>query len=776
MKLNPEENTSKYKLTSKARAQADGFLAGNGGVHSAMLVDMDYYDRISAGFSKIFADTVVDTIMADITAAFGDIDYFACYVYAGGCFILLKNTSQETALEHAKKAVEIFSSKYIGESGGKKLTAACKIGVSSGAFDNFDEYYEKAAKALSYIQKTPERVCQYTDDMRFLKYPKATDYLQDDRKSQDCGFLSIAAKLLTRAHEESSTINLLLKMAGMRYGLTSVFICRYNPNLKTMYKTHMWTRKKGVLHIHNQSEEYPGWSFFMKGFDRNGYMTIEDYDNKHFNDEDRQFFKNIKMRSSINCILYNDNKMIGYISFCDSINARKWSSYEAASMYEIAMLLAMYMSKNINAKADNEIREAPTDNITGLMTASPFTRKAQKLFADAEKNTICAVTCSDINNFSYVNENFGFFKGNQVLSRLADTFRESTELCCRISADKFLTFDIFPDAETALSTIAKWNMNFNRELKSHYPVSDLRLSTGICLMDSKYDDIHVGIERSNTMRKLIKNNRKHSYAVFTEEQNEQNKKELEIIGSIHKAIANGEIEAFLQPKYSLSQNRIIGAEALARWRKPDGTLISPADFIPVLERVGYIVDVDFCIYEQILKCFARWKSEGKELIPISVNFSRKHTGNPDFVNKIRDLAEKYNVDKSYIEIEITESSVSDNNQIMLGHLHELQHIGFKVDMDDFGTGYSSLDLLIDAPIDIVKIDKCFIDKVGSEKGRLYIKQIADLVTASSKDIIFEGVETQTQADFLLQSGYSKIQGYFFGGPVPIIDFEKRYMN
>ncbi len=776
MKLNPGENTSKYKLTSEVKAQTDAFLADNGGVHSAILVDMDYYDRIAASLGKVFADTVVDAIMSDIAATFGDIDCFACYVYAGGYFILLKNTSQETALEYAKKAVEIFSNGYIGETGGKKITASCKIGIASGAFDSFDEYYEKAAKALSYIQKTSESICQYDEDMHSLIYPKAVDHVQADRKPQDHGFLSIEARLLTRSHEESSTINLLLKMAGMRYGLTSVFICKYNPDLKIMCKTNMWTKEKGINYIHNQSAAYPGWSFFMKGFDRNGYMAIEDYDNKHFNDEDRRFFKEIGMRSSINCILYNNNKMIGYISFCDSVNARKWSSYEAASMYEIAMLLAMYMSKNINTQPDNEIHEASTDNVTGLLKVSQFTRNAQKLFADAEENAVCAVTCSDINNFSYVNENFGFFKGNQVLSMFADTLRESTDLCCRISADKFLTFDIFPDTETAMSAIVKWNNNFNRELKKHYPVSDLRLSTGICFMDSRYDDIHVGIERSNTMRKIIKNNRKHSYAIFTEEQNEQNKKELEIIGSIHKAIANGEIEAFLQPKYSLSQNEIIGAEALARWRKPDGMLVSPADFIPVLERVGYIVDVDFCIYEQILKCCAKWKSEGRKLIPISVNFSRKHTGNPDFTNKIRNLAEKYDVDKRYIEIEITESTVSDNNQIMLEHLHELQRIGFKVDMDDFGTGYSSLDLLIDAPIDIVKIDKCFIDKAGSEKGRLYIKQIADLVTASSKDIIFEGVETQTQADFLLQNGYSKIQGYFFGGPVPIIDFETKYMN
>lgn len=771
-----EQRQNKIEMTSAVKKAADAFLEGNTRTHSAMLIYMEHYGQLRAWFSRVFADTVIDAAIAEIVKDFHKNGFFACYAFGGGCFILLKNTGAKEAREYAKNTEEIFGKSYIGEINGKKITAACKIGMVSGAFESFDEYYEKAAKALSAIQKTNECISVYSEDMLSVRYFPASDYMQDDRKPQDHGFISIAAKLLVRAYEESSTINLLLKMAGMRYNLTSVFICKYNPDLKVMQRTNMWTRKNGIVSKHNQSEAYPGWSFFMKGFDRNGYMTVEDYDNKHFNDEDRQFFKNIGMRSSINCILYNDNKMIGYISFCDSENPRTWSSYEAASMYELASLIAMYMSKNLNARTNVEMQAESYDKTTGLLTASAFTRSAQKLYAESDKNRLCVVTCSDINNFSYVNENFGFFKGNQVLSMLADTLRESSGLCGRIHADKFLTFDIFPDTETALETIKKWNAGFNKELKKHYPVSDLRLSTGIYIMGSGLDDIHVGIEHSNIMRKLIKNDRARSYALFTDEQNEQKKKEMEVIGSIHGAISNGEIEAFLQPKYSLSENRIIGAEALARWRKSDGVLISPADFIPVLERVGYIVDVDFCIYEQVLKLLAKWKSEGRRLIPISVNFSRKHTGSHNFVNKICSLADQYNIDKKYIEIEITESTVSDNNRIMLEYMRELQRSGFKLDMDDFGTGYSSLDLLMDAPVDIVKIDKCFIDKSNSEKGRLYIQQIADLVTASSKDIIFEGVETQSQADFLLQCGYSKIQGYFFSGPITSEDFEKQYMS
>ena len=141
---------------------------------------------------------------------------------------------------------------------------------------------------------------------------------------------------------------------------------------------------------------------------------------------------------------------------------------------------------------------------------------------------------------------------------------------------------------------------------------------------------------------------------------------------MHNAIRRGEIEPFLQPKYSLKKHEVVGAEALARWRKPDGTYRSPAEFMEPLERVGYIVDMDFCIFGQVLEMMAKWKADGRRLIPISVNFSRLHTKRNDFVNRVIALANQYNIPKKYIELEITETVFTRDEEEMMKQLEALE--------------------------------------------------------------------------------------------------------
>lgn len=217
---------------------------------------------------------------------------------------------------------------------------------------------------------------------------------------------------------------------------------------------------------------------------------------------------------------------------------------------------------------------------------------------------------------------------------------------------------------------------------------------------------------------------------------------------------------------------MIGAEALVRWRNADGSMKYPDQFIPVLEKVGYIVNVDFCVLRQVLECLRRWEQEGRRKVPISVNFSRVHFRDPHFCDKVIGMLREYEVDPRYIEIEVTESCISGNQTGMAQQMTQLREHGLKIAMDDFGIGYSSLGMLIDANVDIVKVDKSFIDHYETDQEQQYIHRIGQLVRAAGKDIIFEGVENQKQIDFLRDYGYEKAQGYVFSKPVPIADFEK----
>lgn len=246
---------------------------------------------------------------------------------------------------------------------------------------------------------------------------------------------------------------------------------------------------------------------------------------------------------------------------------------------------------------------------------------------------------------------------------------------------------------------------------------------------------------------------------------------------LHMELEDGKIELFLQPKFSLTTRSVIGAEGLSRWILADGRVIMPSHFIPQMEKDGGIIELDFYIYEQVLRSMKKWEQSGLKLLPVSVNFSRAHIRNEEFVSRIIALAKKYEIDNEYIEIEITESVVSDNDQKMLKDLSALRDAGFKVDIDDFGTGYSSLNMLLTAPVDTVKVDKSFIDGITkSEKSRKYIDRLASLIKVADKDVIFEGVETEHQAEILKDCGYTKAQGFLFGEAVPVTEFARKYLK
>ncbi|MCC8169415.1 MAG: GGDEF domain-containing phosphodiesterase, partial [Oscillospiraceae bacterium] len=662
---------------------------------------------------------------------------------------------------------------YVGETDNKRISAICRMGVAFGRFSDLDDMIDKTGKALASARQMHIDKLDYADSLEDIRPVNIDAHIPD--YDYDHEFLAFASTLLSHSIDVRSSVSLLLEITGLRYNIDRILINEYNVEKGMMIEKYLWTEKDGVQSTGNSGWIYTEWDGFMKGFDRHGFMVIDDT-GVGFSENDSAFFEEHGIKATINCLLYDKSKLMGYITFCDLKHARQWTDYEKKTLYELSSLIAMILSMSKSARKDKQtIEKLSVDSLTGLMLLPPFMNKASKNYARAKKDSVCALKYIDINNFAYINENFGFLDGNKILTMTADKLREYHLLSCRVNADKFLTYCECPDEESILENTQAICDYINGQLKARFPVSDLRVSMGIYFLRPDVDDIQSGIEKANLVRKQAKTDRNASYAVYTDELHAQKNKEFEIIGSTHNAIKSGEIKTYLQPKYSLTKNEIIGAEALVRWQKPDGTMLRPIDFVPLLERVGYIVDIDFCVYEQVLQCFAKWKKEGRKLLPISVNFSRKHTNNPDFVENICELAEKYDVDKRYIEIEITESTISDNS-IILKYLDRLRKSGFKVDIDDFGTGYSSLDMLLEVPVDTVKIDKSFMDKSDSEEGRTYIKQVADLVVALRKDVIFEGVETQNQADFLLDSGYSKIQGYFFGGPVSIEEFERKYMN
>ena len=419
------------------------------------------------------------------------------------------------------------------------------------------------------------------------------------------------------------------------------------------------------------------------------------------------------------------------------------------------------------------------DLITGLYNRHTFKEKAQKYIESINDRRCYAIVYSDINDFSYVNENFGYDAGNGMLNDFADVIRESEAVIygCRIYSDFFTGLYVADSRDQLIKAINKRNQAFAELQKYHYPASDINIASGMYFITGSDVDITIAMDNANLARRSVKGSNDVLCGIYSERMRKERLRDQSIASEVKNAMDQGMIELFLQPKFDLVTRQIIGAEALARWRNADNSYKMPYEFIPVLERVGLIIEFDFFMYEQVLRTYVKWKEEGRKLIPISVNFSRVHSSKENFVDRVNTLADRYGVDKNLIEIEITESAFVEDVNIMIRYMSKLREYGFRIDIDDFGIGYSSLSVLLNAPVDIVKVDKVFIDNIATNLlEREYVKQICRLIATTHKEIIFEGVETEEQASFLSSIGYKMAQGWLFDTAIPVKDFEEKYLQ
>ncbi|MGN0140626.1 MAG: EAL domain-containing protein [Roseburia sp.] len=242
--------------------------------------------------------------------------------------------------------------------------------------------------------------------------------------------------------------------------------------------------------------------------------------------------------------------------------------------------------------------------------------------------------------------------------------------------------------------------------------------------------------------------------------------------NLEKCIEQGEFQMYLQPQYSIGESTIIGAEALTRWKHQD-TYVSPAEFIPILEEKGLVSLLDQYIWECAFQLQADKQKDGLELIPISINVSRKDFCDVDVYGILTGLSRKYEVSPAYIHIEITESAFVDDKETIFSSVKSLKQFGFKILIDDFGSGYSALNILKDIEADIVKLDMKFFDlnAENSLRARDIISSVISMTQLLGMGIIAEGVENAEQLDILKEFGCDVIQGYFFYRPMKVSDFD-----
>ncbi len=416
---------------------------------------------------------------------------------------------------------------------------------------------------------------------------------------------------------------------------------------------------------------------------------------------------------------------------------------------------------------------AEYDPLTGIFNKDKFLKKT-RIMLDNNRDKKFAFIRFDIDRFQLVNSFYGVSEGDRFIKYLAmgleNLAKQRPNLTYgRIEAEVFALCgeyeteqEVFELIERHIEIIKGYNRNF-----------DLVPNFGIYFLDDLTLSPNVMLDRATLAAKECKGNYIDTVGIFKPEMSSRLEKEQEIVNEMVQALQDEQFIVYLQPKYSLETNAPAGAEALVRWMHPKKGMISPGLFIPVFEKNGFIERLDHYVWEVICKYLKKWIDEGLKPNPISVNISRVDLYNPQIVDFIINLVDKYNVPHELFQLELTETAYMDNPQVMKQVVAGLKENGFTVMMDDFGSGYSSLSILKEIEVDVLKIDMRFFDSSGNDgRSENIIASVVRMAKWLGMPAVAEGVEKAEQVNFLGSVGCEYVQGFYFARPMPIDEYEK----
>ncbi len=372
----------------------------------------------------------------------------------------------------------------------------------------------------------------------------------------------------------------------------------------------------------------------------------------------------------------------------------------------------------------------------------------------------------DIRKFKIVNDLYGEKFGDEVLEFIK---KQLEKICQRdqyfinLRSDVFMVVTEYDREEELVEFIERLDSRI-----SNFKNVKIQISYGVYTVEDKEMEFRQMEDRAAMARRAAKNNVLANILFYKEQFKESlyNRKFIE--ENMQSAIAEQQFVMYLQPKYSISRNEIVGAEALVRWKNPERGMIYPNEFIPVIEENGFIKKVDYYIWEKACRFIRKCENAGVGCFPISVNVSRIHLQDNECVQILSDLIKRSGIAKERLELEITETA--DDQQISTKAL-KLKEEGYTLLMDDFGSGYSSLNILLETPFDVIKLDKKFIENMMvSQKGRLILEQVVLMADKLELGLLAEGVETREQVELLKSIGCDQVQGYYYAKPMPEEEF------
>lgn len=752
---------NKVKETIEAASLNDKYIIG--------IIDIDYFKNINDTYGHLFGDEILISFTKSLSHVIGKSGMVGRI--GGDEFLFIypvKSTVEEDIKPLCRKIKRTIRQIVFPDK--TEFTLTSTMGLSCYPKDGltYDELFVTADKAL-YRGKLKGRDCyiiyneekhgslKKNDDVAFAGLP--------ERKNSDSSFVSECLDGLLNTNDLEEEINNVIKKTVNHFRIDRMTISDPNLNILFQYSRDNRLLEHGYELFNDES--------YRALFKADNMLQITDIIQLRTNNPNvTEYYSNKHIKSLVQIILYNNGNISGYISFDMYLERRVWMPEELMYFNIISKIISGFFYK---FQAERKLKDVTeVDELTSLLSPLHF----KELVLDRiKKDSTGVLMAFDIVKFRLLNEFKGYDFGSSILKDIASKILSVSEsdLICRLHDDVFLVYSKYVD-EASIQKKFELVKHIVDSIGINNKIT-ISLAQGAVIFNSLEEiDYQALIDRALEAKKFAKDNDIHRLVIYDNKVHEQSVINQKIESKMEDALKNNEFEVYLQPCYELKTNNISSFEALVRWNTSDGVL-SPNDFIPLFEKNGFIVKMDFYVYDVVCQTLARWKNEGHPLKRISVNVSRCHINDKDFVTKLNALLKKYDIDKKYFGIEITESLFMENENDVISLVEVLSKEGYQIYMDDFGVAYSTLNLLSRVHVDVIKLDRGFIrNDFRSKRETIVIRNIIQMARELGINVLSEGIETQKQALELKDLNCDYAQGYYYQKPMPINEIEKLYFK
>lgn len=450
---------------------------------------------------------------------------------------------------------------------------------------------------------------------------------------------------------------------------------------------------------------------------------------------------------------------------------------------KVALIVSVDITERKNAQAKMEFM-AHHDALTGLPNRLQLVERLEHELRRAERHGYYgAVLFIDLDQFKTINDSLGHPVGDRVLEVVAERLQQSVreeDLVARLSGDEFVVVltVLDQDIETAALRAGEISEKIRAVISQPYLYDNMELrvtcSVGVVVYPDKNNSVHELLRYADTAMYQVKEKGRDSIEFFNEEMADKVSRQLTMEGDLHRALDESQFKLYYQPKIDVITGRVVGAEALLRWNHPVKGMVSPVDFIPVLETSGMIIDVGQWVLEDACKTLVSWKESGlwQSGMKLSINISPRQFRRDAFVDDVLAALDKYAIPEKSLDMEITEGIVIQRVDDAIVTMTTLSERGISFSLDDFGTGYSSISYLKRLPVSTLKIDQSFVrDIIEDRNDRVLVETIITMGRLLDMELVAEGVEEQEQLEILKSFGCNYYQGYLSSQAVPIDEFE-----